>query len=274
LLRRESFDELWSLDVDPFAAAWTPDLNAREKRGFSYQDGALRPLGEAARGWLELSLRDDLKRANRRTYQDWMFEACGLRWEDRFRPLWRLTDEERAWASGRLKAWKVPPGARRLGVNTGAGGRWAQKKWTEEGLAGLLAGLKREKGLRVLLLGGPEERERNRRLKRRFPWAVDTGCDNPLRRFAALVGACDAVVTGDTMALHLAVALGRRVVVLFGPTSSAEIELHGRGEKLHKDWDCLPCYRAECLRSPNCMEALGADEVLASVRRQLSAAAV
>lgn len=272
MLRQESFDLLWSLDVDPAVAAWASDIRAGEKRGYAY-DGTLLPSGDAARGWLELSLRDDLKRANTRTYQDWMFEVCGLSGSGRFRPVWRVTDEERLWAGARLKAWKVPAGVKLLGVNTGAGGRWRQKKWTEAGLAAFLAGMKREKNVRVLLLGGPEERERNRRLKKKFSWTVDAGTDNALRRFAALVAACDAVVTGDTLAMHLAVALGKRVVAFFGPTSASEIELYGRGEKVHKDWDCLPCYRAECIRAPNCMEALTAGEVLAAVRRQLSPAA-
>ena len=66
-----------------------------------------------------------------------------------------------------------------------------------------------------------------------------------MRHFAALLGHCDVVVTGDTLAMHLALALGRRTVVLFGPTSAAEIELYGLGEKVVPDMACLSCYKNE-----------------------------
>jgi len=70
-----------------------------------------------------------------------------------------------------------------------------------------------------------------------------TYCDNPLRTFIAKMDACNIIVTADTLALHIAVGLKKYVVALFGPTSSAEIELYGRGTKIvaHRDYVC--CYR-------------------------------
>jgi heptosyltransferase-2 len=268
-LRRESFDLLWSLDFDPAVAAWAAEVPAAVRRGFVFQDGRLTALHPEAAGWVDMSLDDGLKRRNRRTYQSWMFDVCGLDGADRHLPAWTVSPEEAAWARDAARRWRLPARNRVVGLNTGAGRRWAQKSWPEERWADLLRLLRREKGLSVLLLGGPEEAERNRRLKKAFPWTVDTGVDNPLRRFGAVVSLCGAVVTGDTLAMHVAVALKKHVVALFGATSAAEIELYGRGEKLHKDWDCLPCYRPVCVRSPHCMDALAADEVLASLRRQL-----
>ncbi len=270
LLRQESFEELWSLDFEPSAACWVPDIRAEKKRGFAYNDGLLTALNPEAQGWVDMSLNDRLKRENRRTYQDWMFRICGLSGAERCEPLWKVSPEERAWARAAAARWRLPDRNRRLGINTGAGGRWEQKRWTEEGLGALLRLLKKEKGVSVLLLGGPEERALNGRLKKRFPGVIHAGCDNPLRRFGALVDLCDVVLTADTMALHLAVALKKRVVALFGATSAAEIELYGRGQKIHKDWDCLPCYRPRCVRSPHCMEALSADDVFAALKEQLN----
>ena len=43
-----------------------------------------------------------------------------------------------------------------------------------------------------------------------------------LREMAALLQACDVVVSCDTGALHMAIALNRPVVALFGPTNPAE----------------------------------------------------
>ena len=42
----------------------------------------------------------------------------------------------------------------------------------------------------------------------------------------------DLLVSSDSMALHMGIALQRRVVCFFAPTSAAEIELYGQGEKV------------------------------------------
>ena len=93
----------------------------------------------------------------------------------------------------------------------------------------------------------------------------------PVRRFAALVGECSVVVTGDTLAMHMALALERPTIVPFGPTSSAEIEMYGLGEKLVPDMDCLVCYKETCDLVPACMDLITTDQVEAAVHRALRA---
>jgi heptosyltransferase-2 len=61
-------------------------------------------------------------------------------------------------------------------------------------------------------------------------------------------------------------------VVLFGPTSSAEIDLHGLGEKVIPDMGCLVCYKGACDFTPNCMDLIGVDMVSDAVERQLGLA--
>jgi heptosyltransferase-2 len=157
-----------------------------------------------------------------------------------------------------------------VGLNTGAGGRWPLKQWREDGYLECIARLGRDRDLQFLLLGGPSERERNDRLKAASAVRLwDPGCDNAVRHFAALLGHCDVVVTGDTLAMHLSLALNRRTVVLFGPTSAAEIELYGLGEKVVPDMECLSCYKTSCDFVPNCMDLISVDMVERAVSRQL-----
>jgi hypothetical protein len=61
---------------------------------------------------------------------------------------------------------------------------------------------------------------------------VDGGTDNGLLRFAALVSLCSLLITSDSLALHVALARDVRTVAFFAPTSAAEIELYGLGEKV------------------------------------------
>jgi len=80
------------------------------------------------------------------------------------------------------------------------------------------------------------------------------------------------VVTGDTLAMHLAVALKRRSVVLFGPTSAAEIDLYGLGERVVPEMTCLSCYKTSCDFVPNCMDIISTDMVENALARQLALA--
>ena len=76
-------------------------------------------------------------------------------------------------------------------------------------------------------------------------------------------------MTGDTLAMHLSLALGKRTIVLFGPTSASEIELYGLGEKVVPDMTCLSCYKTACDFAPNCMDLISVEMVERAVSRQL-----
>jgi heptosyltransferase-2 len=270
LLSRE-FDRVINLDAGKISAGLATLARAPRKDGYVlHRDGYVVPTNPAARAWLATGIDDQLKRRGRRTYQSWMkdiIDASGA--PDRY--VLELSDAERQKGRGQLADLGVDFERPVVGLNTGAGGRWELKQWREEGFIGLVQRLSRERDVQFVLLGGPGERERNARLQAQAGVPiVDPGCDNPVRHFAALTAACDVVVTGDTLAMHIALALQRRTVVLFGPTSAPEIELYGLGEKVIPDMTCLSCYKTSCDFVPNCMELITVDMVASAVHRQLS----
>jgi heptosyltransferase-2 len=162
-----------------------------------------------------------------------------------------------------------------IGLNTGAGGRWESKQLTVERTVELAARIDRAHDGRVafLVLGGPEETERNRELVGALGAghhpvrAVDAGCDNSLLDFAALVDLCDLVVTSDSLALHVAVARRVPCVCFFAPTSAAEIELYDLGEKVESTAPDACSYRPDADRS-----TLTPERIAAAVERVLAAA--
>ena len=79
---------------------------------------------------------------------------------------------------------------------------------------------------------------------------------NNIRRYIDWLASCRLIVTCDSLGLHLALALGRKVVALFGPTCAQEIELYGRGKRVVSPATCAPCYRSECAQRPTCMEQI------------------
>lgn len=271
-LQTRTFDRVINLDAGKTSAALASMANARQKDGFVLDmRGYVQATNPAARKWLEMGVFDDLKRQGTRTYQEIMLEIIGCSGADHHYVL-ELTEEERARGQAHLERLGVDLSRPIIGLNTGAGQRWQLKQWREEGYLELVERLAKSHAVQFVLLGGPEERERHQRLisRSRVP-LIDSGCDNPVRHFAAIVAACSLVVAGDTLAMHLALALGRRAVILFGPTSSAEIEMYGRGEKVIPQMDCLVCYKPTCDFVPNCMDLISTNMVEAAVERQLSA---
>lgn len=270
-LQVRTFDLAINLDAGKISTALASLANARQKVGYvTGKSGSVEPTNAAARRWLEMGLFDDLKRQGQRTYQEAMLEIIGLPGAPH-RYVLELTAEERVEGRTHLERLGVDFSCPVVGLNTGAGGRWELKRWREQGYLELAERLATNYDLQFVLLGGPEEKEKHcRLLSRSAVPLIDAGCDNPVRQFAAIVAACDVVICGDTLAMHLALALGRRTVALFGPTSSAEIEMYGLGEKIVPAMDCLACYKTRCDFIPNCMDLISTEMVEAAVERQLA----
>jgi ADP-heptose:LPS heptosyltransferase len=268
-LRVRAFDRVINLDAGKTSAALASAANASRKDGFILDArGYVQPTNAAARKWLEMGVFDDLKRQGTSTYQDIMADIIGLSGHPH-RYVLHLTDEERERGKAHLQKLGVDFSFPIIGLNTGAGHRWELKQWREEGYLELVERVAKKRPTQFVLLGGPEERERHKRLACRSSVPlIDAGCDHPVRHFASIVGACSLVITGDTLAMHLSLALNRRTIVLFGPTSATEIEMYGLGEKVAPPMECLSCYKPKCDFVPNCMDLITVDMVDAAVERQ------
>jgi len=142
----------------------------------------------------------------------------------------------------------IQVGAPVVGINPGTGGVFANKAWREEGYVELIGRLRKaDPRVQVVLLGGPEERAALERLASAAGGerVFYPGCDLPLGPFAGMIERCAVVVSGDTLAMHLALAVGSRSVAIFGPTCEQEIDMFGRGEKIVTTIGCaMPASRA------------------------------
>ncbi len=269
-LATESFDRLYCFDKEPKATALAMNIRAMKKAGFGMNEyGGVMPLNAESEYTFELGINDDLKfRQNRKTYPELIFECAGIPYPEPQEYLITDLTEEIRWARGHLSGLGVGPDELKVGLNTGAGEVFATKKWTEEGYALLADRLAVELGARALLLGGPLERNRNDRIAasvRHSP--CDTGTDHSIRRFSGIVGNCDLLVTGDTLAMHIAIALKVPVLAILGPTCPQEIELYGRGSMIVSDFDCSPCYLGVCPKETTCMGVISADIVFREADR-------
>lgn len=274
----EEFDLVLCLDAAPRSAALGGLAKGRIKKGFGVDTrGRVFPFNIEAKAWFLMGLFDDVKKQNTRTYQQIVMEMCGLDGLEQNIVL-RLTDGEKSFARRFAGNAGLPGGGTKpvkrsaiIGVNTGSGGRWPMKQWPIRQCADFIRGLLAGGKFKVLLFGGREEVARNAGIKEAVgAGVIDTGCHNSLREFMALVDLCDLLVVSDTLGLHVALGLGKKVVGLFGPTSAAEIDVYGRGIKIVPDTDCACCYLRACGRKPSCMDRISARMVREAVETVLA----
>jgi ADP-heptose:LPS heptosyltransferase len=234
-------------------------------------EGIITQTNQAAEEWNAMAVFDRVKKENQRSYQQHMYAICGFE-PPIERPV--LVPPPRALeeAACLLRRDWLEPGEKLIGLNTGAGGRWPLKMMSANRQAELIHLLLKETHYKIVLLGGPEERERNRFLieAANSSRVRDAGCDHKLPDFAALVAQCDALICGDTLALHVATALGVPAVVVFCPTSYHEIhDYDGLIAKIRPDdCACFCGYNRDCPWGKDCINTIPIERILVSLEKQ------
>jgi len=264
------FDILICLDKDPGATALATLVPCERKFGFGMNEhGNLVPFNAASEFAYRLGVDDDLKfRQNTKTYQEINAEAAEIPWEsDPY--VFVLSEPDRRAAREFMRKNRTGPERPAIGLNTGAGSKFETKQWPPDHYRSLIHLLTTKLQADVFLLGGEREREMNGSLGESAPKNVfNTGTNHSLREFAGFVEAMDVVVSSDSLGMHLAIALGKKVVALFGSTSSREISLYGRGTKLDAGVSCAPCYKQTC-PDMTCMIEITPDQVFEEIAQLL-----
>jgi ADP-heptose:LPS heptosyltransferase len=270
-LEVREFDVLICLDKEPGVTALATKVRAAKKFGFGMNaHGNLAVFNEAAAYALRLGIDDDLKyRTNLKTYQEIAAEAAEVDYA-RDEYVYELGDEATRKARKFMKAHGIDASRPAVGLNTGAGTKFETKQWPVEHYRELVRGLTGELDMNVFLLGGPREETLNTAIAAGAPLRVyNTGSDHALPDFAGFVSLMDVVVTSDTLGMHLAIALKKKVIALFGPTCPQEIDLYDRGVKLFTGEPCAPCYKQTCPDAV-CMKGIRPGRVLEEVRRLIA----
>ena len=180
-------------------------------------------------------------------------------------------------------------------VNPNAGQLALERRWPRERFVTLVNGLLGSSDaaarlgiapgdLRVVLIGAPDEREyvESIRLATLRPDAVDDMAGRlSIDGLLALLDRSALLVSNDSGPLHLAAALGRPVVAMFGPeTPVMYAPLSPRAAVLYRPPACSPCINvhdnkmATChLGHPLCLEGIDPAEVLTAAAAVVRSAA-
>lgn len=90
---------------------------------------------------------------------------------------------------------------------------------------------------------------------------------NNMDEYINWLGSCRCIITSDSLAVHLASALRKNVIVLIGPTDNREYS-YDRVQVLCSERKmCLFCNNPNCNEKVNCMEMITVDNVIASFKK-------
>jgi heptosyltransferase-2 len=236
VLRGRSFNFVACLDDELEACTLVDLVHWKERAGAYLQDGNI-VYTDSAAPWNDMGLlsrfgktrADELKRLNTRSFQEFLFAMFGKTFQG----------EEY------LTGWDLRAAPRRrIGIEMRADARWRWKRWIQY----------------------PQLAER---LQQDHCEVFFFEQRTDLRDFIEDVNSCGLVVTGDTLTMHIALALQKRVISVFGPTSAPEIFGYNRMTAVVSPIECIACYLKDCDKDPNCMDLITIDTMHQAVQQAL-----
>jgi heptosyltransferase-2 len=273
ILSEMKFDYIMNVDKSQRACALTNSLDAKNKLGFGLnEDGKIIPLNDGAFYNYNLGMDDHLKfKVNQRTGQEYLAETFDLEYK-RDEYIFNFTDEEEKFIAEYKDQNQIKNNEPVVGFNTGCSTLYPNKKMTIEQHIYLIEKLLRLGKYRIVLLGGPEDKERNDRIYQNFKLEgkqkkiINTPTNLGVRRGACFESLADIIITGDSFGMHLGIALKKYIIVWFGVSCWTEIDLYNRGIKLYQeDLFCSPCWKKVCPYNLECIQMIDLDKIILEV---------
>ncbi|MEK6531788.1 MAG: glycosyltransferase family 9 protein [Deltaproteobacteria bacterium] len=227
-LRAERFDAIVNLEKVAGVCAFADSLASNRRFGFRYDpDSGSVMAYDGSQHIIELCSNPVDKAVNTRCWEELLFEMVGGKWRGEV-PLLGYGPKSRLQHD--------------IGLNHHVGAKWPIKAWP----AGHWQRL-------VKIIGN----------RRSVSWQEGL---NSLEEYFEWINSCSLIVTNDSLGLHIAHALGKKIVALFGPTPANEIYVKN-GVKLlpQTSPECMPCMSTVCKRGRTCMHDIGPEQVAAAI---------
>jgi len=252
IVMNERFDTVFSLDKDRRATSLAMIANSFDKRGFGItREGKLFALTKDSEYAIRLGIDNELKfKLNKKTVPQIIFEMCGFEFKNE-RYEFNLDGIEKKRGA--------------IILNIGVGKRWPTKSWPDDCWIELAKMLKRS-GYNPVFTGG--EAERNLLFDYSTRAGINSLPPSSLKIFAETLAAAEAVVTCDSLGLHIAIAVKTYTFGLFCSTSAAEIEWYGYGEAILSNKG--PCYNAKCPNWPECMKEITPEYLFKRIKEKIT----
>lgn len=264
ILKEMGFDYAYNIDKSQRSASLLNSVSAKSKLGFGLNaDGKIIPVNDGAFYNYQLGMDNHLKfKMNQRTGQDYLAETLELVYE-RNPYVYNFTDEELEFQLKYKKEVGIDEKDQVIGFNTGCSHLFPNKKMTVEQHIHLIERFLSYNKYKIILLGGPEDTERNAQIAKPFgERIINTPSAMGIRRGVCFENLADVIITGDSFGMHIAIALQKYIIAWFGLSCWTEIDLYDRGVKLfQKDLFCSPCWKKSCPYNLECVQQIDLEKI-------------
>jgi heptosyltransferase-2 len=231
-LQAERFDTVVNLEKVAGICAFSDSINAWRRFGFRFDPEAGDVMAyDGSHQVLEICRNPDDKMGSGRYWEDVLFEMVGSKWN-------KETPKIGYKPKSKVKF--------DVGFNHQVGNKWPVKAWPHN----YWIRLKEEIGDSYSI-----------------SWQEGLGS---IEDYIEWINSLKLLVTNDSLGLHIAHALGKKIIALFGPTLSSEVYIKD-GVKLLPEgkYDCLPCMSTTCEMEKTCMYDIKPKTVLKAIKKLL-----
>lgn len=265
MLNSIEFDVIMNADKSIKAGALMVQLKGKEKLGFGINNNfQIIPLNEGALYNYKLGLDDNLKfKINQKTGQEILAETFELNYQ-RDEYVFEFSEDELKFINEYKTKMNISENDEIIGFNTGCSLLFPNKKMTIEQHIILIEKFLSYNRFKIMLLGGPEDTERNQTIAELFDGKViNTPTTEGIRKGACYESIPHVIITGDSFGMHLAIALKKYVIAWFGLSCWTEIDLYDRGIKLYPEGlFCAPCWKRECPYNLECIQMIDLERIV------------
>ncbi|MFH1867658.1 MAG: lipopolysaccharide heptosyltransferase II [Candidatus Omnitrophota bacterium] len=202
-----------------------------------------------------------------------LLETIGIRERD-IPPSITVPDEDRDFFEILFAKYEIDWDRKIVVISTGTSN--PAKQWPIENFTELIRRLVSSADINIVLIGEKGERAVCEKIisdvgrKRVF----DLAGLLTVSQLAGVFKWADLVITNDNGSMHIAAALGKKVVAFFGRNipgvSPVRWSPFGKGHVIfHKDPGCSPCYDRKCPYNFKCLRSITPEEVFEAVKKAL-----
>ena len=264
-----NFDKAFVVDKSLKANGILKQTSYKKLYGFTNTKyGAIVPATPAGEELWQLGLDNHKKFfVNQKAETQLMIEALELGPFQRDEYQFFFSAAEKKKSQERRRRWSKDHQKLVIGLNTGCSTVIPYKKLSINEHRELIFDLIDLNLGEIVLLGGPEDKERNLEIARGIQGIHLSNCEGGLRDGLVSVDACDLVVSGDSLGMHMAIARQKWVVAWFGPTCAQEIDLYERGVHVITQASCHPCWKRQCDKEVMCYDLVDRRDILRGLQK-------
>lgn len=136
------------------------------------------------------------------------------------------------------------------------------KCWPKEKFRALAKKLLEDQGVFLVFIGDEKGKKEIDGIVKGFGVrALNLAGKTSLSSLVALLALSDLVITNDSGPMHIAAALQKELIAIFGSTNEKKTGPYQAGVVVRKEVSCAPCYKRVCPIDFRCMEKISVEEI-------------